>query len=74
MSSKNKDEIIYALATKYNLPISKVEEIVTFQFKFVKSIMAKGDFEAIRLPYFGKFSAKKERIKYINKLTDEAKG
>jgi len=74
VSSKNKDELIYALATKYNLPISKVEEIITFQFKFVKNIMTKGDFEAIRLPYFGKFSAKKERIKYINKLTDETKG
>ena len=69
----NKDEIIYKLATKYNLPISKVEEIVTFQFKFVQTIIKKGNFESVRLPYFGKFSAKKERIKYINKLTDEAK-
>tara|TARA_R110000744_G_scaffold114902_2_gene214875 strand:- start:1739 stop:1960 length:222 start_codon:yes stop_codon:yes gene_type:complete len=71
--AKNKDEIIYKLATKYNLPISKVEEIVTFQFKFVRNIMKSGSFDAIRLPYFGKFSAKKERIKHINKLTDEAK-
>jgi nucleoid DNA-binding protein len=70
---KNKEELIYKLANKYNLPISKVEEIVTFQFKFVKQIMQKGDFEAVRLPYFGKFSAKKERIKHINKLSDEAK-
>ena len=46
---KNKDELIYKLANKYNLPISKVEEIVTFQFKFVKQIMQKGDFEAVRL-------------------------
>jgi|TARA_R110002073_G_scaffold83997_5_gene200148 nucleoid DNA-binding protein len=71
--AKNKDEIIYKLATKYNLPISKVEEIVNFQFKFVRNIMKSGSFDAIRLPYFGKFSAKKERIKHINKLTDEAK-
>jgi nucleoid DNA-binding protein len=70
---KNKEELIYALATKYNLPIQQVEEIVTFQFKFVKKIMLKGNFEAIRLPYFGKFSAKKERIKHINKKTDETK-
>tara|TARA_B100001059_G_scaffold72361_1_gene69565 strand:+ start:81147 stop:81368 length:222 start_codon:yes stop_codon:yes gene_type:complete len=69
----NKDEIIYKLATKYNLPISKIEEIVSFQFKFVQKIMKKGDFESVRLPYFGKFSAKKERIKHINKLTDETK-
>ena len=70
---KNKEELIYKLATKYNLPISKVEEIITFQFKFVKNIMKKGDFESIRLPYFGKFSAKKERIRHINKKTDEIK-
>ena len=71
--ASNRDEIIYKLATKYNLPISKIEEIVSFQFKFVQKIMKKGDFESVRLPYFGKFSAKKERIKHINKLTDEAK-
>ena len=70
---KNKEDLIYALATKYNLPISKIEEIVTYQFKFVKKVMQKGEFEAIRLPYFGKFSAKKERIKHITKLTDETK-
>tara|TARA_B110000908_G_C10157822_1_gene404507 strand:- start:514 stop:735 length:222 start_codon:yes stop_codon:yes gene_type:complete len=71
--SQIKNEIIYKLATKYNLPISKVEEIVNFQFKFVKNVMAKGSFEAVRLPYFGKFSAKKERINHINKLSNEAK-
>ena len=71
--AKTKDEIIYKLATKYNLPISKVEEIVTFQFKFVTNVMKNGKFDAIRLPYFGKFSAKKERIKHINKLNNEAK-
>lgn len=71
--SQIKNEIIYKLATKYNLPISKVEEIVNSQFKFVKNVMTEGSFEAVRLPYFGKFSAKKERIKHINKLSDEAK-
>ncbi len=70
---KNKQELIYALATKYNLPISKIEEIVTFQFKFVKQVMQQGDFTTARLPYFGKFSAKKERIKHITKLKDETK-
>ena len=70
---KNKEELIYALATKYNLPISKVEEIVNYQFKFVKKVMQKGNFEAVRLPYFGKFSAKKERIKHITNLKNETK-
>jgi len=70
---KNKEELIYFLATKYNLPISKIEEIVTYQFKFVKKVMQSGKFEAIRLPYFGEFSAKKERIKHITNLKNETK-
>ena len=65
--AKNKKEIIYALATKYNLPIKKVTEIVDFQFKYVSKIMKEGKFESIRLPYFGKFSVKPNRLKYINK-------
>ena len=35
--------------------------------------MQKGNFEAVRLPYFGKFSAKKERIKHITNLKNETK-
>ena len=70
---KNKKEIIYYLANKYNLPLQDIEKMVDYQFKFVRKIMKEGNFETIRLPYFGKFSAKKERIKYINKLTDESK-
>ena len=29
--------------------------------------MKEGKFESIRLPYFGKFSVKPNRLKYINK-------
>jgi len=47
------------------MPISKVKEIVEFQFKFIAKIIKDGKFEAVRLPYFGKFSAKKSRIKHI---------
>ena len=66
----NKEKIIIQkLATKYNLPLQKVEEIVYFQFKYVAKIMKLGDFQSIRLPYFGKFHAKKERIAHINEKT-----
>ena len=34
--------------------------------------MAKGKFETIRLPYFGKFSVNKNRVNYITKLKNEA--
>lgn len=61
--------IIQKLATKHNLPLQKVEEIVYFQFKYVAKIMKLGDFQSIRLPYFGKFHAKKERVAHINEKT-----
>lgn len=68
--AKNKEEIIYMLATKYNLPIKTITEIINHQFKYVTKIMAKGDFDAIRLPYFGKFSVKAKRLKYIKDKND----
>ena len=67
---KNKQEIIYSLAIKYNLTVKQVERIVTYQFKYVSDIMSLGKFETIRLPYFGKFSVNKNRVKYINKLSN----
>jgi len=72
--AKDKKAIIQTLATKYNLPLKKVEEIVNHQFKFVEKIMNQVKFEMIRLPYFGKFSVKSKRVEYINKLKDESKG
>ena len=38
------------------------------QFKFVSKIMKEGDFETIRLPYFGKFSVNPNRVKYLTEL------
>tara|TARA_R110000765_G_scaffold391947_1_gene484969 strand:+ start:31 stop:261 length:231 start_codon:yes stop_codon:yes gene_type:complete len=69
---KNKEEIIYYLANKYELPVYKVKEMVNYQFKFVSETIKKGNFDAVRLPYFGKFFVKNSRVKYINKLKDEA--
>ena len=66
--SRDKKMIIQILATKYNLSLSKVEEIIKHQFKFVEKIMKKGDFESVRLPYFGKFSVNPKRVKYITDL------
>jgi hypothetical protein len=41
--------------------------MVTSQFKYVAKIMADGSFDAVRLPYFGKFHSKPSRRKNINK-------
>lgn len=71
--AKNKQIIIYYLANKYNMPLSKVEKILSHQFKYVEKIMKEGKFETIRLPYFGKFSVNPNRVEHINKKKNEKK-
>tara|TARA_R110001583_G_scaffold70882_2_gene200090 strand:+ start:1528 stop:1746 length:219 start_codon:yes stop_codon:yes gene_type:complete len=63
---QTKKIIIQKLASKYNLPLQTVENIVMHQFKFVNNIMSQGQLKTIRLPYFGKFHVNKKRLKYIN--------
>ena len=58
--------IIQKLASKYNLPIQKIEEIVYYQFKFTSKIIRDGKFEAVRLPYLGKFHVNPGRLKHLN--------
>ena len=67
--ARDKDRIIQLLATKYNLPLKKIKQIVGHQFKFVTKIIKEGKFDTIRLPYFGKWSVNQNRVKYINKLS-----
>jgi len=68
---KDREEIIYYLSNKYEVPIYLVREIVNYQFKFVSKQIKEGDYDAIRLPYFGNFSVNKNRVKYITKLKNE---
>jgi nucleoid DNA-binding protein len=65
---RNKREIIHYLATKYNLPLQTIEGIISYQFKYVSKIMKEGNFDSIRLPYFGKFSVNPNRVKHLNAL------
>ena len=69
MNTKKEKKIIIQLATKHNLPLHTIEEIVYHQFKFVSEIMKEPGFQSIRLSYFGKFHAKKGRIAHINEKT-----
>jgi len=70
---KNKEAIIHQLATKYNLPLNKVKEIVEYQFKFASQKMKEGKFETVRLPYFGKFSVNSKRLEHIQELSKKNK-
>ena len=69
--ARNREEIIYHLANKYNLTVKQVEQIVNSQFKFIANTIKEGKFKTIRLPYFGKFTVNKNRLKHINKLKNE---
>mgnify|MGYP003627614148 CR=1 FL=1 len=64
-------EIIYSLSHKYNLPAKVIKEIISSQFKFTAMIMSSGDFDTVRLPYLGKFTVNPNRVKHINKRTNE---
>ena len=61
--------IIQKIATRHNLPLNKVEEIVFYQFKYVADMIKNGGFESVRLQYFGRFHAKKGRIAHLNEKT-----
>tara|TARA_R110002051_G_scaffold7882_1_gene34450 strand:+ start:1041 stop:1271 length:231 start_codon:yes stop_codon:yes gene_type:complete len=66
--SKNKDLIIYYLANKYDLPLSKIEKMINHQFKYAEKIMKQGKFETVRIPYFGKFSVNPNRVKHLTAM------
>lgn len=63
----NQKILIQKLATKYNLPLHKVEEAVYYQFKYTHNVMKEGKFEAVRLPFLGKFHVLESRLKYLQK-------
>tara|TARA_R100000781_G_C3983895_1_gene94511 strand:+ start:18 stop:260 length:243 start_codon:yes stop_codon:yes gene_type:complete len=70
--ARNKKEIIYFLANKYNLSLKEIETIVNSQFKYTALVMRHGSFSTVKLPYFGKFTVNKNRVKHINKLKNES--
>ena len=63
--------ILISLASKYNLPISKVQEAVYHQFKYTSKVIREGKFEAVRLPYFGKFHVNPGRLKHLNERSTD---
>jgi len=66
MGKVNTKSLIQRIATKYNLPLHKVEEAVYYQFKYTTKVMREGKFEPVRLPYLGKFHVMPGRLKHIN--------
>lgn len=65
-------EILRTLAVEEGIPDSEIDKIVSSQFRLVHDVMKEGKFEAVRLPYFGKFHAKPERIAHIQEASRKA--
>jgi nucleoid DNA-binding protein len=64
---KEKEQrIIQEIANEEGLRYTEAFECVQSQFDFVKQTMAKGEFEAVHLPYFGKFWVDPRRVENIN--------
>jgi len=58
--------IINQLAKENDLSPRQVRRAVMHQFKFVRKKMTQGDYESIRLRYFGQFKVDPKRAKKLN--------
>ncbi len=62
----NKRSIFMKMARERGLSIKEIELVVSSQFSLVRKVMKKGDFEQVRLPFFGRFWVKPTRKKYMD--------
>lgn len=69
----NKKILIQQIAKKYGLLEKEVEDAVNHQFRYTRSVIRAGKFDAVRLPYFGVFRVNPERLKYLTKNKDKNK-
>lgn len=67
----NRDTLYKRIADKLDLPQEDVEKAIKYQFEYTTEVMKEGEFESIRLPYFGIFHVKKGRLKHLNNETNE---
>lgn len=58
-------QIVEELADKHGISKSQAHKAVYSQFRFVRYIMEKGDAEAVRLRFFGKFDVHPKRLKKV---------
>jgi nucleoid DNA-binding protein len=62
----DREALCHEVADKVDLTPEEVREAVRYQFKYVAEVMKEGNFEAVRLPYFGIFKVKEGRLKNLN--------
>ena len=56
------------LARKYGITMYEVDLAVGSQFSLVRKVIKAGNFEQIRLPFFGRFWVKAARKRYLDSL------
>lgn len=61
-----KDEIIDKLSNKYHLSKKEIQDVVDYQFRFTANIIKEGNFDSVRLPYFGAFKPNLKRKKHLD--------
>lgn len=61
----NKDKIYQDIADKLNITEKQVKKAVEHQFQFVHNTIKEGNFDAVRLPYFGVFKVKPRRLEHL---------
>lgn len=59
------------LARKYGITMHEVNLAVSSQFSLVRKVIKTGNFEQIRLPFFGRFWVKAARKRYLDSLPDK---
>ncbi len=60
------ETIIEEISKELGISKELVNKIKRSQFKYVSDIMIKGEFETVKLPYFGKFTVKPYRLQKLN--------
>jgi nucleoid DNA-binding protein len=60
------EKIIQEVAKELGISQSIAQKIVRSQFQYVRKTMEKGEFETVKLPYFGKFHVKPYRLQKVN--------
>ena len=58
----NRDEIYAEIAKKLNVPKEEVKKAVKHQFWYVHNVIKEGNYESVRLPYFGIFKVNPNRL------------
>lgn len=60
------------LADLHGISPDEVRKIWKSQFALVEKVIARGNFEAVRLPYFGRFYVKPNRVAHLNRVVQLA--